>query len=194
MGGRTAPIHRKLGAWRSTNDSVRLRPAPVGVAANPARRNRSRLRQRRVLSVCRGNVDEPDPEDTIGVLGVDMGVTNIAVDSDGSVHSAKAVNNVRLRHRRLRQKLQSKGTKSSRRRLKKLSGKERRFATWVNHNVSKSIATPAQDTKPDVAIELFGGIRDRVTVRRGQRVTLHSWSFFQLRTFIEYKAKRMPLQ
>lgn len=141
-----------------------------------------------LFAVC--NVDEPTPDDTIGVLGVDMGVTNIAVDSDGKMYSAKAITNVRYRHRRLRKKLQAKGSKSSRRRLKKLSGRERRFATWVNHNVSKSIVTTAQDTKRAIAIEQLGGIRDRVTVRRSQRVTLHSWSFFQLRSFIEYKAKQ----
>lgn len=145
-----------------------------------------------LFAVC--NVDEPTPDDTIGVLGVDLGVTNIAVDSDGKTHSAKAINNVRFRQRRLRKKLQFKGTKSSRRRLKKLSGKERRFATWVNHNVSKSIVTTAQDTTRAIAIEELGGIRDRVTVRRSQRVTLHSWSFFQLRPFIEYKAKQMGVK
>jgi putative transposase len=149
-----------------------------------------------LFAVC--NVDEPTPDDTVGVLGVDLGVTNIAVDSDGKTHSAKAVNNVRFRHRRLRKKLQAKGTKASRRRLKKLSGKERRFATWVNHNVSKSIVTTAQDTTRAIAIEELGGIRDRVTVRRSQRVTLHSWSFFRLpsrrRTFIEYKAKQLGVK
>lgn len=145
-----------------------------------------------LFAVC--NVDEPTPDDTIGVLGVDMGVNNIAVDSDGTSYSAKAVNNVRYRHRRLRQKLQAKGTKSSRRRLKKLSGKERRFATWVNHNISKIIVTTAQDTKRAIAIEELGGIRDRVTVRHKQRVTLHSWSFYQLRAFIEYKAKQMGVK
>jgi hypothetical protein len=46
-------------------------------------------------------VDEPDPLDVDDVLGVDLGVTNIAVDSDGQVHSAKAIKNVRYRHRRL---------------------------------------------------------------------------------------------
>lgn len=123
-------------------------------------------------------------------LGVDLGVTNIAVDSDGEIHSAKTVNNVRFRHRRLRKKLQSKGTKSSRRRLKKLSGKERRFAKHVNHEISKHIVAKAIDTGRGIALEELGGIRDRITARKPQRAQLHSWSFFQLRSFIEYKAKR----
>jgi len=135
------------------------------------------------------DVDEPEPTDIDGFLGVDLGVTNIAVDSDGAVFQGKTVKNVRYRHRKLRAKLQAKGTKSTRRRLRKLAGKEQRFATWTNHNISKSIVAKAKDTGRGIAIEELGGIRDQVTVRKPQRATLHSWSFFQLRSFIEYKAR-----
>src|SRR5439155_10399978 len=37
--------------------------------------------------------------------------------------------------------------------------------------------------------EDLSGIRDRVTVRRAQRATLSSWSFYQLSQFIRYKAE-----
>jgi IS605 OrfB family transposase len=141
-----------------------------------------------LLATC--DVEEPEPIDVEGVLGVDLGVTNIAVDSDGEVHSSSQVNNVRHRNRRLRTKLQRKGTKSARRRLRQLSGRESRFGKWVNHNISKRIVTKAQDTKLAVALENLEGISQRVTVRKPQRATLHSWSFFQLRSFIEYKAHR----
>ena len=140
-----------------------------------------------LLATC--DVDEAPISDVDGFLGVDLGVANIAVDSDHTVYQGKTVKNVRYRHRQLRQKLQAKGTKSTRRRLGKLSGKERRFATWTNHNISKSIVAKAKDTGRGIAIEELGGIRDRITVRRSQRATLHSWSFAQLRAFIEYKAK-----
>jgi len=112
------------------------------------------------------------------------------VDSDGQVHSASQVNNVRYRHRRLRSKLQSKGTHAAHRRLHKLSGREARFAKWVNHNISKHLVAKAKDTKRGIALEDLGGIRDRVTVHRFQRATLHSWSFAELGGFIEYKAQR----
>ena len=134
-------------------------------------------------------VDEPPVEDVDEFLGVDLGIVNIATDSDGTVHSSRTMNNVRYRHRRLRAKLQSKGTKSARRRLKKLAGKERRFAANTNHTISKRIVTAAKDTGRGIALEDLSGIRERVTARRAQRATLHSWSFFQLRTFVEYKAR-----
>jgi len=135
--------------------------------------------------------DVPDeaPIDPEGWLGVDLGIANIATDSDGTVHSGSALNNVRYRHRRLRAKLQSKGTKSARRRLKKLAGKERRFAANTNHTISKRIVAKAKDTGRGIALEDLSGIRERGTFRRHQRATLHSWSFSQLRQYIEYKAR-----
>lgn len=136
------------------------------------------------------NVEEPKPIDMEGALGVDLGVTNIAVDADGAVHSASHINNVRFRHRRLRAKLQAKGTRSAKRHLKKLSGKEHRFAKDTNHCISKKLVAKAKDTGRALALEDLNGIRDRITVHRAQRATLHSWSFFQLRSFIAYKAKR----
>lgn len=136
-------------------------------------------------------VDEPKPVDVEGALGVDLGVTNIAVDSDGQVHSASHIKNVRHRHRRLRAKLQAKGTRSAKRKLKRLAGRERRFAKDTNHCISKKLVAKAKDTNRAIALEDLGGIRERVTVRRSQRATLHGWAFFQLRSFVTYKAKRV---
>ena len=134
-------------------------------------------------------VDEPQPMNVDGTLGVDLGVVNIAVDSDRQIHSANHINNLRHRHRRLRAKLQAKGTRSAKRKLKRLSGKERRFAKDTNHCISKKLVAKAKDTNRAIALEDLRGIRERGTVRRSQRATLHSWAFFQLRSFVTYKAK-----
>ena len=146
-----------------------------------------------LLSTC--EVESPEPADVSDYLGVDLGIANIATDSDGETHSGLHVKSVRYRHRRLRQKLQKKQTKSASRRLRKLSGKEHRFATDVNHCVSKRIVAKAQRTGRGIAVEDLGGIRTRVRARKPHapskghlRATLHSWSFFQIRSFVEYKA------
>ena len=137
------------------------------------------------------DVDEPPVDDVDDFLGVDMGVTNIAVDSTGKIHQGKTMKSVRFRHRKLRAKLQKKGTKSARRRLKKLAGKEQRFAKDVNHVISKHIVAKAKDTGCGIALEDLTHIRKRVTARKPQRATLSGWSFAQLRAYIEYKAKLM---
>lgn len=134
------------------------------------------------------NVEEPEPSDAGDFLGVDFGVANIAADSDGNNYSGSSVKSVRHRHGRLRTKLQKKQTKSARRRLRKLSGKEARFACDVNHCISKQIVATAKGTGRGIALEELKGIRDRVRVRHTQRVVLHSWAFLQLKMFVLYKA------
>ena len=124
-------------------------------------------------------------------LGVDLGIANISVDSDGEAYVGDQVKAVRDRYASLRQRLQAVGSKSAKRHLKKLSGKERRFQTIENHRVSKRIVAKARDTGRRIAIEDLGGIRDRVTVgSRRQRRSLHRWAFYQLRAFLTYKALR----
>lgn len=136
--------------------------------------------------------DLPDVEtkEPDGFLGVDLGIANLATDCDGRHYAGKALNRVRHRNRRLRAKLQAIGTKSAKRLLKKRRRLEARFAADTNHCIAKSIVTEAERTGRGIALEDLGGIRDRVRLRRPQRVTLHSWAFHQLGQYIAYKAKR----
>lgn len=135
-------------------------------------------------------VDLPEPSQGTpeGFLGVDLGIKNIAVDSDGESFSGGKINSLRRRHARLRQRLQSKGTKSAKRLLKKRRRKESRFASNENHRIAKMLVTKAKDTGRGIALEDLKGIRDRVTVRKAQRRQHHSWAFHQLRSFMEYKS------
>ncbi|MFC0433152.1 RNA-guided endonuclease TnpB family protein [Kutzneria buriramensis] len=121
-------------------------------------------------------------------LGVDMGVVNIATTSDGVRYSGSRLNRYRRRQVRLRQRLQTKGTRSARRLLKRRNRKERRFATDVNHVISKSIVAEAERTGRGIAVEQLAGIRERVRLRKPQRAALHQWAFHQLGRFLGYKA------
>jgi putative transposase len=128
----------------------------------------------------------PEPNDW---LGVDLGLVNIAVDSDNTAHSGKEVRLRRYHNRTLRTKLQSKGTKSAKRLLKKRRRKESRFARHVNHCISKQLVSKAKGTGRGIKLEDLKGIRDRTTVSRAQRADKDSWSFGQLRSFVTYKAR-----
>jgi len=139
-----------------------------------------------LFAVC--EVEAPDLQDVDDVIGIDLGVTNIATDSDGMIHSGRTVKSVRYRQRRLRNRLQKKGTLAAKRRLRKLAGQEYRFAKDVNHTISKRIVREAQRTKRGIALEDLKDIRTRVRARKSQRTVLHSWSFLQLQAFIAYKA------
>jgi IS605 OrfB family transposase len=135
-------------------------------------------------------------EDTLynaeGCLGVDLGLVNIATTSDGQHFSGDNADSVRTRYTKLEAALQSKGTKSAKRHLKRTSGKERKFKTNLNHCISKLIVGMAKDTKRAIALEDLTHIRSQVTVRnsgKAQRGRLGKWAFGQLRQFIDYKAQ-----
>ncbi|MFL5702324.1 MAG: RNA-guided endonuclease InsQ/TnpB family protein [Ktedonobacteraceae bacterium] len=137
-------------------------------------------------------LDAPEPPAGIpdGTLGVDLGIVNLATDSEGETFSGEAVERNRQRHHVLRQRLQKRGTKSAKRHLKKLSGKEARFKKNTNHVISKRIVHKAKANGQGIAIEELRHIRQRTdsTVRRSQRSRHSSWSFGQLRQFLSYKA------
>jgi IS605 OrfB family transposase len=135
------------------------------------------------------DVPEPPPWPPDDWLGVDLGIVNLAADSDGETYSGGQVNGLRKRHAKLRQRLQRKGTKSAKRLLKKQRRKEHRFVTDVNHRMAKQLVTKAQGTRRGIALEDLTGIRDRMTVKKAQRRRQHSWAFHQLRFFIQYKAR-----
>ena len=134
------------------------------------------------------------PEDTpiapTRFLGVDVGITNIAVDSDGNSYTGDAIEAVRARASTARQTYQSTHTKSAKRRLKLMAGIQARFQRWANHGLAKRLVAYAKDTKAALVLEDLTHIRDRMTVSRRQRSKQHNWSFRQLREFVVYKAQR----
>ena len=138
-------------------------------------------------------VDAPEEEPfaPLDVLGVDFGIVQIASDSDGKQHSGGTLLGLRRRHRRLRGRLQAKGTKSAKRLLKKRRRKETRFQRDVNHCISKELVAKAKDTQRAIALEDLKGIRERIRSKKPQRATLSSWAFGQLRAFIAYKAEQV---
>jgi putative transposase len=130
----------------------------------------------------------PGPDEPLGVLGVDLGIVNLATDSDGETFSGAQVEKVRERYQQRRQRLQAVGTKNSKRRLRRTSGCERRFQKDTNHGISKRLVAKAADTCKALALEELTHIRERVTVRHGQRRRHSNWAFRQLREYISYKA------
>ncbi|MFL5691086.1 MAG: RNA-guided endonuclease InsQ/TnpB family protein [Ktedonobacteraceae bacterium] len=132
--------------------------------------------------------DAPELTQTDDTLGVDLGIVQLATDSDGKSFSGARVHEVRVRYHKRRQTLQQVGTRSAKRRLKKMSGREKRFQRNTNHCISKTLVQKAVHTRKALALEDLTGIRERVTVRRAHRYERHSWAFYQLRLYIAYKA------
>ncbi len=141
--------------------------------------------------------EAPDPIQSDNVIGVDLGRRDIAVTSNGEKWDGKTITQTRDKFARVRTSLQkkaSKGTRSTRRRtrqiLQRLSARERRYQTWLNHNISKTIVRNALNLSATIAIEDLTGIRDRINQQprnKTERRCSNSWAFYQLRQFLEYK-------
>jgi len=141
-------------------------------------------------------IEVPDgtPIDPEGFLGIDKGVVNIATSSDGSAFSGAAIDTVRERTANLRRALQKRGSKSAKRHIKKVGNRQARFQQYVNHCISKKVVSIAKDTNRGIALENLKGISSRTRFRKAERQRFGNWAFFQLDTFIGYKAKLAGVQ
>jgi putative transposase len=119
-------------------------------------------------------------------LGIDRGIKKLAVTSDNKFYSGTKINHVSQRYGTIRRKLQKKGTKSAKRHLKLLSGKEKRFKADINHNISKQIVN-SLNLGDTIALEKLKNIRN-LKAGNKHRTALNSWNFYQLEQFLTYKA------
>ena len=141
-----------------------------------------------LLATC----DIPDndtqvPED---VLGIDLGIVTLATDSDGQSFTGAKVEATRQWYLKRRGVLQSVGTKSAKRRIKKLSGKQAKFQKDTNHCISKSLVLKAEATSRAIILEDLSGISKNVRkeekrLRQTQRAKHSNWAFYQLRAYIQ---------
>lgn len=132
--------------------------------------------------------ETPETNATDEVVGVDLGITSPAVDSRGRQYGGEHWRGVEERRFELRRRLQSKGTKSAKRHLRKLSGRQKRFRKDCDHVLSKRLVGSVQSGATLVFEELTN-IRRRAKMRKAQRRRLHGWSFAQLQAFVTYKAE-----
>jgi len=89
-----------------------------------------------------------------------------------------------------RRRLQSNGSRASKRKLRAISGRESRRVEHVNHEVSKAIVNEARlHNMKEIRLEDLTHIRDRIKAGKRMRSRLHRWAFRQLQEFISYKAE-----
>jgi len=122
------------------------------------------------------------------VLGIDRGIRQLAVTSEGQFFSNRRIRASQRRYLHNRKTAQTKGTPSARRRLKAMSGKEKRFSRDVNHQVTKMLVS-LNDVRTYV-LEDLKGIRNKHRGKK-QNKRLGSWPFHQLAFFLTYKAQML---
>lgn len=131
---------------------------------------------------------------TGNVVGVDLGInfTAVSYDSAGKAlfYSGRSCKQKRAKFKALRTQLQKRQTPSARRRLKAIGERENRWMRDMNHCVSKALVSSQPIGTLFVLEDLTGIRKSTERVRRKDRYMQVSWSFYDLRQKIEYKAKR----
>ncbi|MUV59403.1 transposase [Halobacterium sp. CBA1126] len=120
------------------------------------------------------------------VLGVDLGVNEIAVTSTARFFSAGNLNHERREFERVRADLQTHGTRNAHRTLESLSNREDEYVKHVLHGVANGIVEEALRYDCDgIIFEELDGIRERLP-----KAAWHSkWAFNRLYNYVEYKAE-----
>lgn len=137
------------------------------------------------------NIPTQQTGKTPRTVGVDLGRRSIAATSTGQTWSGKQLNELRDRYSRVRANVQSKRTKSSKRLLRRLSGRERRFQSWVNHNISKQLVEEAKKLGAALVFEDLTNIRkslNRKPCSKKEKRKTNNWAFYQLKEYVLYKA------
>ena len=153
-------------------------------------------------------VSEPHAEQLSNVVGVDVGIRYLAVTSTSTgkatFHTGKRTRHQANHYARLRKRLQHKGTRGAKRRLRRIAQRERRLKRQANHTIAKQIIMQHPHTL--IGLENLTDIRERTKrkkrrrkkngkgtesvspkARRANRV-YSQWSFAELQTLISYKA------
>jgi IS605 OrfB family transposase len=134
-------------------------------------------------------IPAPEVKQPQSSLGVDLGFSRVAVTSDKKFHTAKNIRHKKACYKRTRRSLQANGSKSAKRALKRVSGRERRFVADTNHCISKQIVSEAKVNNQRIVLEDLNGIRET-----GKAKCVHEWSFAELQQMIRYKADRAGVE
>src|SRR5262249_30192044 len=124
-----------------------------------------------------------------GTLGIERGLTRGGEGADKKIPTSKNTRHKKACYKRTRRSLQANGSKSAKRALKRVSGRERRFVADTNHCVSKQIVTDAKANNQRIILEDLNGIRET-----GKAKCVHEWSFAELQWMIRYKAAKAGVE
>ena len=135
---------------------------------------------------------EPEIATEGSILGIDLGIKCPAVSycSDGSIQfygNGRQNKYMRRHYRYLRKKLQKKKSLKA---VKRINNKEQRIMKDIDHKISCQIVkTAIKHNVNIIKLEQLQNIRSATRTSRKNNPSLHTWPFYRLAQFIEYKAK-----
>lgn len=137
-------------------------------------------------------VEEYKHENTEHVVGIDRGLKFLLTSYDEKENTVfvngKDITHKRNKFAKLRQELESKNTKSSKRRLKAINQRENRWMTDVNHRLSKALVDYYGKNTVFVLEDLENVNWQRSFGSKKNNKKHSDWAFYQFEEFLTYKA------
>ena len=124
-------------------------------------------------------------------MGIDLGlkIPAVAVVEGGKTKffgNGRQNKFVKRKHRSVRRRL---GKLKKLAAIRKLNNKEQRWMKDTDHKISRQIVNFAKENQvATIRLEALSGIRQTARTSRKNEKNLHSWSFYRLAKYIEYKA------
>ncbi len=137
-------------------------------------------------------VTEPTYSDNGNVMGIDLGVKcpSVSYISDGSVKfygNGRKNKYMRRHYKYLRKRLQKAKHPEA---VKRINNKEQRIMKDIDHKLSHDIIeTAVSHNVKVIKLERLANIRSTTRTSRKNNHSLHTWSFYRLAQYIEYKAR-----
>lgn len=137
-------------------------------------------------------VAKPEYINNGNIMGIDLGIKCPAVSytSDGSIKfygNGRKNKYMRRHYKYLRKKL-GKAKKPDA--IKRIKNKEQRIMKDIDHKISHNIVkTAVAHNVKIIKLEHLANIRSTTRTSRKNNHSLHTWSFYRLAKYIEYKAK-----
>lgn len=137
-------------------------------------------------------MEHPEPETTgNGVMGVDLGlrIPAVCVTDTGKVRFSGNGRKNKYLKRKFRSDRKRLGKAKKLNAIRKSQNKEQRIMRDIDHKISREIVNFAKDNHVAVIrMEQLAGIRATARTSRKNEKNLHTWSFYRLGHYIEYKA------
>ena len=142
---------------------------------------------------CKRDVDSDTSEQATTengtVLGVDLGVNNLAVASTGTFWTGDEFDHWRREYEKRRGVLQQCGTRWAHQNIQSVGRKEEGRFTLMLHRISTELVAEAREHECMViAFEDLTDIRERTGASWG-----HKWAFDRLYDYVEYKAEEYDI-
>lgn len=130
-------------------------------------------------------------------MGVDLGikVPAVCVTSDNKVKFIGNGRENKYIRRQFKTKRKALGKAKKLNGIKKLNNKEQRIMQDKDHKYSRQIVDFALENNVSIIrLEELSNIRNTTRTSRKNNYSLHSWSFYRLAQFIEYKAQLVGIK